>query len=86
MGLGLSDFLRLKASATDVAGPGPKRALPGFGKAKNVILIFLQGGPSHIDLWDPKPDAPDNIRGLFKPIETKTRACCSASTCRSSRG
>ena len=36
-----------------------------------VIMIFLQGGPSHIDIWDPKPDAPANIRGEFKPIKTK---------------
>ena len=43
----------------------------GFGNAKNVIMIFLQGGPSHIDIWDPKPDAPANIRGDFKPIKTK---------------
>ena len=43
----------------------------GFGSAKNVIMIFLQGGPSHIDIWDPKPDAPANIRGEFKPIKTK---------------
>src|SRR3954465_2161435 len=42
----------------------------GFGNAKNVIMIFLQGGPSHIDIWDPKPDAPSNIRGEFKPIKT----------------
>ena len=38
--------------------------------AKSVILLFLQGGPSHIDIWDPKPDAPSNIRGDFKPIPT----------------
>src|SRR5215216_3463842 len=43
----------------------------GFGNAKNVIMIFLQGGPSHIDIWDPKPDAPLNIRGEFKGIPTK---------------
>lgn len=43
----------------------------GFGAAKNVIMIFLQGGPSHIDIWDPKPDAALNIRGEFKPIKTK---------------
>ena len=43
----------------------------GFGAAKNVIMIFLQGGPSHIDIWDPKPNAPANIRGEFKPIKTK---------------
>src|SRR3954463_16390110 len=41
-----------------------------FANAKNVIMIFLQGGPSHIDIWDPKPDAPANIRGEFKPIKT----------------
>ena len=40
-------------------------------RAKSVIMIFLQGGPSHIDIWDPKPDAPANIRGEFKPIKTK---------------
>ncbi len=34
-------------------------------------MVFLQGGPSHIDIWDPKPDAPANIRGEFKPIKTK---------------
>jgi len=34
-------------------------------------MVFLQGGPSHIDIWDPKPDAPANIRGEFKPIRTK---------------
>jgi hypothetical protein len=35
-----------------------------------VILLFLQGGPSHLDIWDPKPEAPSNIRGEFKPIKT----------------
>ncbi len=43
-----------------------------LGKAKSVILIFNCGAPSHIDLWDPKPDAPDNIRGEFQTIATKT--------------
>ena len=38
-------------------------------------MIFLQGGPSHLDIWDPKPDAPANIRGEFKPIKTKSPAC-----------
>lgn len=45
--------------------------MKGFGAAKSVILLFLQGGPSHIDIWDPKPDAPSNIRGEFKAIQTK---------------
>jgi len=43
----------------------------GFGKAKHVILVYLQGGPSHLDLWDPKTDVPDNVRSVFKPIDTK---------------
>lgn len=40
------------------------------GKAKSVIMIYNCGGPSHIDLWDPKPDAPEGVRGLFNPIPT----------------
>lgn len=43
---------------------------PGFGKAKHVILIYLQGGPSHLDLWDPKTDVPDNVKSVFNPIDT----------------
>jgi hypothetical protein len=43
----------------------------GFNKAKSVILLYLQGGPSHLDLWDPKPEVPDNVRSVFKPIPTK---------------
>jgi hypothetical protein len=37
-------------------------------KADACIILMLNGGPSHIDMWDMKPDAPDNIRGEFKPI------------------
>ncbi len=44
--------------------------LPGFGHAKRCILMFMWGGPSHIDTWDMKPDAPDEVRGEFKPIAT----------------
>ena len=40
------------------------------GKARSVIMIFNCGGPSHIDLWDPKPDATDGVRGPFQPIAT----------------
>ncbi len=35
-----------------------------------MILLYLQGAPSHIDLWDPKPDAPSSIRGEFRAIAT----------------
>lgn len=43
---------------------------PGFGKAKRCILLFMWGGPSQLDTWDMKPDAPEEIRGDFKPIAT----------------
>jgi hypothetical protein len=36
----------------------------------NCIMLFLVGGPSHIDTWDPKPEAPEEVRGPFKPIAT----------------
>ncbi|MBT3668317.1 MAG: DUF1501 domain-containing protein, partial [Opitutae bacterium] len=66
LGLSLGAMLQMKASANPLSGGGP-----GWGKAKSVIMIYLQGGPSHLDLWDPKPDAPDNVRSIFKPISTK---------------
>src|SRR6266487_5453567 len=69
LGISLADVLRLQARA-DTA-PDSAKAKHGWGKAKRVILCFLQGGPSHIDIWDPKPDAPSNIRGEFKAIKTK---------------
>ena len=40
------------------------------GAAKTCILFYLEGGPSHIDLWDMKPEAPVEFRGQFKPIST----------------
>src|SRR5436189_652299 len=68
LGISLADVLRLQARA-DTA-PESAKTKHGWGKAKSVILVFLQGGPSHIDIWDPKPDAPSNIRGEFKQIRT----------------
>jgi hypothetical protein len=68
----LPEFLSLRARAA-AATPSEGRSFAGdknFGRARSVILIYLQGGPSHIDIWDPKPDAPQNIRGEFKPIPT----------------
>lgn len=69
MGLYLPEFLALESRAA--ASPERQVGVAGFGQAKQVILLFLQGGPSHIDIWDPKPDAPANVRGEFKPIPTK---------------
>ena len=45
-------------------------AAPGGPRPKSCILLWMAGGPSHIDTFDPKPDAPVNIRGEFKPIDT----------------
>jgi len=44
----------------------------GFGKAKRCIFLFMWGGPSQLDTFDMKPNAPLEIRGEFKPISTKT--------------
>ena len=66
-GLTLGSMLQMKAQADEAKVAGG----PGWGKAKSVVLIYLQGGPSHLDLWDPKPDAPDNVKSIFQPIETK---------------
>jgi hypothetical protein len=66
LGLSLPAFLARRAAAQD---PGPDRP-PGFGRAQSVILVYLQGSPSHIDLWDPKPEAPAEVRGEFAPIAT----------------
>ena len=45
----------------------PKKANP---RAKSVLMVLLSGGPSQLDMWDPKPDAPAEIRGEFKAINT----------------
>ena len=42
------------------------------GKAKSILLVWLGGGPSHLDLFDPKPNAPVEYRGPFSTIATRT--------------
>ena len=49
-----------------------KPAKGSFGRARSCILIFQWGGPSQLDTWDPKPDAPESIRGQFSSIQTAT--------------
>ena len=70
LGMTLSQVFELQDRARAGAVPPRFEGATGFGRAKSVIMLFLQGGPSHIDIWDPKPDAPSNIRGEFKPIKT----------------
>src|SRR5262249_35746526 len=59
-GLTLADLFRLRASGA---------VRPGTAH-KAVIMIYLPGGPSHVDMYDMKPDAPAEFRGEFKPIQT----------------
>ena len=65
LGLSLPQLLRLEALAKkeDVV----KR------KADAVIMVWLAGGPAHMDMWDLKPNAPESIRGTFKPIDTSVK-------------
>jgi hypothetical protein len=67
LGLTLADLFAMQKANAKQGGAGG----PGFGKAKSVILLYLQGGPSHLDLWDPKDNVPANVKSVFKGIDTK---------------
>lgn len=58
--LSLPNLIRLRASGSD----------PSRGRDKAVIMVYLNGGPSHVDMYDLKPDAPVEYRGEFKPTRT----------------
>jgi hypothetical protein len=60
LGLGLPTIIGARARAATAVAP----------RAKSVLFLFLFGGPSHLDTFDPKPDAPDECRGEFRPIAT----------------
>ncbi|HET6325363.1 MAG TPA: DUF1501 domain-containing protein [Planctomycetaceae bacterium] len=66
LGLSLPELLRGQAHASERPGRRPT----SFGKAKSCIIVFLKGGPSQLDTFDMKPDAPAEIRGEFRPIAT----------------
>src|SRR4051812_32256936 len=68
LGLSLADIFGLKQAAGNER-PGTRG--PGFGRANSVILIYLQGGPSHLDLWDPKENVPERVRSAFSAINTR---------------
>jgi len=61
-GLALPQLLRQEAVASALGKP--------VNREKSVIILWMRGGPSQHDMWDPKPDAPVEIRGEFKPIST----------------
>ncbi len=73
LGLGLGDLFRLQraatagdATASDTAAKGSRTS-----RAKSCVLIWLDGGPSHLESFDLKPDAPAEVRGPLQPIATK---------------
>ena len=73
LGLSLSGLFRptieSRSARGNVGRAGRPPASPHFRRRPTAcILIFLDGGPSHLDMWDMKPDAPAEIRGEFKPI------------------
>ncbi len=68
LGCTLGSMLTLRAKA---AADGIVKGGPGWGKAKSVIMVYLQGGPSHLDMWDPKENVSDKIRSPFTNIKTK---------------
>src|ERR1017187_9349317 len=63
-GLTLADMLRSKALASATPAQAPTST------PKSAIMIYLPGGPSHMDMYDLKPDAPMEYRGEFRPIQT----------------
>jgi Protein of unknown function (DUF1501) len=72
-GLTRRDFLRVGAASAGAVGltlADLNRLHADNKKDINCILLFLVGGPSHLDTWDLKPNAPDTVRGPFKPIKT----------------
>jgi hypothetical protein len=71
-GLGLSDFLRLSDVQASDRGTRPGRH---FGKAKSCILLYLYGSPSQLETFDPKPDAPIEVRGELKSIRSALPGC-----------
>jgi hypothetical protein len=63
LGLSLPNLLRAQALQSSRAGPK--------ARARSVIFLYQFGGPSHIDMFDMKPDAPEGVRGLHKPVSSK---------------
>src|SRR5581483_9127444 len=61
------DWLRIGVPAVLAAAARPGQARP-LARGKSVLVVFTSGGQSQLDTWDPKPDAPEEIRGAFRTI------------------
>ena len=72
IGIGGLSLPALAAAAPTTPGTEPVEVARTFGKAKSVIVLFLGGGPPQHETWDPKPEAPAEIRGGIGTIATKT--------------
>lgn len=68
LGLGLPEFLGARVCPAGEAAPATGSST--FGRAKHCILLYMWGGPPHLDMFDMKPAAPVEIRGEFEPIAT----------------
>src|SRR2546426_10877332 len=66
-GLSLPGFLGLRQQAQ-----ARSKAATVVGSAQSCIVLYCWGGMSHLETWDPKPDAPPEIRGAYRPIATAT--------------
>jgi hypothetical protein len=66
-GLSLPELLQARAASPSVAAPSAERS---FGKAKACILLVMYGGPSQLETFDMKPEAPANVHGEFRPHAT----------------
>ena len=66
-GLSVPQLLKSQASASEARGQTGRTG-------KSVILLWMAGGPSHIDMWDMKPDRPLENRGPFSPIATDRKS------------
>lgn len=71
-GLGLDHLLAAQSARADAITNIAADAASSFGKAKACIVLFLLGGPPQHETWDPKPEAPAEIRGDFAPIASAT--------------
>jgi uncharacterized protein (DUF1501 family) len=72
-GLSLSQFMQARAYSTELAaqpGMGLATADNRHGDRTAIILVWQRGGCSHLDTWDPKPDAPSEFRGPYQSLET----------------